>query len=301
MEVSIVVPCYNEESSIMVFWEKISSICTQNNIEFEIIFVDDGSTDYTLSKIKELTQKNHNIRYASLSRNFGKDAAILAGLKKVQGNYCAVMDVDLQDPPELLPQMLEAIKNPKIDCVETRRESRIGEPAIRSFFAKAFCKIMNAISNVHITDGIRDFRLMKQNVLDAVISIQESNRFSKGLFSWVGFKTICITYPNTKRINGISKWSFWSLFKYAANGIISFSTLPLYIPLIFGALLLLVGTVGFIYCLLYLKSISTPFYLFFITFMFGFNFLFIGFLGLYLAKIHTETQKRPLYIIREEN
>lgn len=296
MELSIIVPCYNEELTIKTFYNKVVSICNEKNISYEIIFVDDGSSDSTMDEIKKLCLNDTNIHYLSFSRNFGKDSAILAGLKKAQGEYSVVMDADLQDPPELLPEMIQIIKNSDIDCVETRRKTRKGEPVIRSLFAKIFCQVMNAVSNVNITDGIRDFRLMKKSMVDAIVSIKESNRFSKGLFSWVGFKTKCITYDNIERTAGCSKWSFWSLFKYAANGMISFSTLPLYLPLIFGVLLFLGGLVGLIINF----DSNRIFILSTMSIFFGLNSIFIGFLGLYLAKIHTETQKRPLYIIREE-
>ena len=298
MELSIIVPCYNEELTINNFYEKIIDVCAANNIiNYEIIFVDDGSSDNTISLIKELNEKNKNIHFLSFSRNFGKDAAILAGLKKANGEYSVVMDADLQDPPELLPKMLEIIKSEDIDCVETRRETRKGEPIVRSIFAKIFCKLMTAVSNVKIVDGIRDFRLMKKSMVNAVVSIQESNRFSKGLFSWVGFKTKCIAYDNIERNAGCSKWSFWSLFKYATNGLISFSTLPLYFPLILGGIFVIIGLTGLI-----VNPASERLFIAFLVSLFcGLNAMFIGFLGLYLAKIHTETQKRPLYIVREEN
>lgn len=231
MLISLVVPCYNEEESLPIFYKEASKIAQQMEIshgaDFEFIFVDDGSKDRTLQIARELHRKDARVRYISFSRNFGKEAGIYAGLKAAKGDYVATMDADLQDPPSLLPEMLELLLSGEYDCAATRRTTREGEPPVRSWFAKKFYQIINKLSDTEIVDGARDFRLMSRKMTDAVLSMAEYNRFSKGIFSWVGFKTKWIDYKNVERVAGTTKWNFWGLLKYSIEGIVGFSTAPL--------------------------------------------------------------------------
>lgn len=227
MSISIIVPCYNEEASIPLFYQEITKVLGSMNTPYELLFIDDGSKDGTLSEIKELALKDMHVLYFSFSRNFGKEAALLAGLCNAQNDYVAVMDADLQDPPSLLPKMLEILDTEDFDCVSTRRTTRNGEPPIRSWFARLFYKIINRISDADIMDGARDFRLMRRNMVEAILSMNEYNRFSKGIFGWVGFKTYWLSYENIERVAGETKWNFWKLFRYAIDGIINFSQVPL--------------------------------------------------------------------------
>ena len=231
MLISLVVPCYNEEESLPIFYKEASKIAQQMGIshgaDFEFIFVDDGSKDRTLQIARELHRKDARVRYISFSRNFGKEAGIYAGLKAAKGDYVATMDADLQDPPSLLPEMLELLLSGEYDCAATRRTTREGEPPVRSWFAKKFYQIINKLSDTEIVDGARDFRLMSRKMTDAVLSMAEYNRFSKGIFSWVGFKTKWIDYKNVERVAGTTKWNFWGLLKYSIEGIVGFSTAPL--------------------------------------------------------------------------
>ena len=231
MLISLVVPCYNEEESLPIFYKEASKIAQQMGIshgaDFEFIFVDDGSKDRTLQIARELHRKDARVRYISFSRNFGKEAGIYAGLKAAKGDYVATMDADLQDPPSLLPEMLELLLSSEYDCAATRRTTREGEPPVRSWFAKKFYQIINKLSDTEIVDGARDFRLMSRKMTDAVLSMAEYNRFSKGIFSWVGFKTKWIDYKNVERVAGTTKWNFWGLLKYSIEGIVGFSTAPL--------------------------------------------------------------------------
>lgn len=248
-KITVVVPCYNEEESLPIFYEEMERVRKQdfNNseneqeIEFEYIFVDDGSKDGTLNEMKQLSQKDSKARYISFSRNFGKEAAILAGLDASTGDFVTLMDVDLQDPPSLLKKMYDIIKKEGYDCVATRRKNRKGEPPVRSFFARMFYKIINKMSDVEMVDGARDYRLMSRKVVDSIISMREYNRYSKGLFTFVGFKTKWISYENIERVAGKTKWSFWKLFKYALEGITAFSTAPLIFSSIIGLLFCLVA------------------------------------------------------------
>ena len=231
MLISLVVPCYNEEESLPIFYKEASKIAQQMEIshgaDFEFIFVDDGSKDRTLQIARELHRKDARVRYISFSRNFGKEAGIYAGLKAAKGDYVATMDANLQDPPSLLPEMLELLLSGEYDCAATRRTTREGEPPVRSWFAKKFYQIINKLSDTEIVDGARDFRLMSRKMTDAVLSMAEYNRFSKGIFSWVGFKTKWIDYKNVERVAGTTKWNFWGLLKYSIEGIVGFSTAPL--------------------------------------------------------------------------
>ena len=227
MLLSLVVPCFNEEKSIILFFDEIYNVLNELDMDWEIIFVNDGSRDNTLAIIKDLSNKFKSIKYISFSRNFGKEAALYAGLNKSKGDYVVVIDVDLQDPPSLLPEMLNIIKTEDYDIVATRRVSRKGEPFIRSIFARLFYKFINSFSEIHLVDGARDYRLMTRQVIDSILELDEYNRFSKGLFEWVGFKTKWIEYENIERAVGETSWSFWSLFRYSIDAIVSFSTIPL--------------------------------------------------------------------------
>ena len=304
--ISIVVPTYNEEKALPFFYEEICKVRkTLSSEKFEIIFVEDGSKDATLDILKLLASKDKDVKYISFSRNFGKEAAIYAGLKKSKGDYVVVMDADLQDPPELLPQMFNFVANEGYDSVATRRVTRKGEPKIRSFFARKFYKVINKISDVELVDGARDYRFMNRKFVNAILSLEEYNRFSKGLFSWVGFKTKWLEYENVERVAGETKWSFKKLFKYAMEGIISFSNAPLNISMITGSFIFILSlialfTVGIFNIVGY--YISGIVYLGLgIAVLGGLNMIFIGLLGKYVARINTEVKKRPIYIINETN
>ena len=303
--ISVIIPCYNEEESIPIFMDRISQVASDlPDIDMEYIFVDDGSHDATLLILRELSNVNEHVRYISFSRNFGKEAAMLAGLESAIGDYVAVMDVDLQDPPELLPGMYESIISEGYDCVATRRVTRKGESRIRSFFTRRFYKLINRISKTEIVDGARDFRLMTRQVVDAVLSLREYNRFSKGIFGWVGFRTKWVEYDNAPRVAGVTKWSFWKLFTYALDGIIGFSTTPLAISSFFGFLFTVFSLVGVVFIalrrLLYGDPVagwaSTVCILLFVS---GIQLFCTGVLGQYLAKTYMESKRRPDYLIKE--
>ncbi len=306
--ISIVVPCYNEEAALPYFLREIRKVAEQMSatysLLFEFLFIDDGSKDKTLEFLREAAKQDNRIRYISFSRNFGKEAAMYAGLKGAKGEYVAVMDADMQDPPELLPEMYAALQGGEYDSVATRRIDRKGEPPVRSFFARCFYKIINRISDADIVDGARDFRLMKREMVDAIISMGEYNRFSKGIFGWVGFRTKWLPYENVEREAGETKWSFWKLFKYSVQGIIAFSTAPLAIASIIGLLFCLVAF--FMVIAIVVKTLllgdpvsGWPSLACMIMFMGGIQLLCIGVLGQYLAKTYLETKRRPIYIIAE--
>lgn len=306
-KISIVVPCYNEAQATPIFYEEICKTAVDfvGLAEFEIIFVDDGSQDNTMTVIRKLSNMDERVKYVSFSRNFGKEAAMLAGLQKASGNFVAVMDVDLQDPPHLLRQMYDGIKNEGYDCVATRRVSRKGEPPIRSFFARRFYSLINKISKTEIVDGARDYRLMTRQMVDAILSLKEYNRFSKGIFGWVGFHTKWLEYQNIERVAGETKWSFWKLFKYSLDGIVAFSTVPLSIASIIGVLLCAIAFV--MVCIIVIKTLiwgdpvaGYPSMMCVIFFVGGIQLFSIGVLGQYLAKTYLETKNRPVYIIKEE-
>ena len=299
MKLDIVVPCYNEEKNIKIFYDEINN-ALGNEIEWNIIFVNDGSSDNTLDEIKKID----DIYYISFSRNFGKEAAIYAGLKRTTAEYVILMDVDLQDPPSLIPEMISYIDD--YDIVATRRVSRAGEPKIRSFFARRFYKIMNKISNIELVDGARDFRLMNRNVVDSVLELNENNRFSKGIFQWIGFETKWIEYENLERINGETSWSFWQLFKYSIEAIVSFTVAPLYLSTVIGILFSIIAFISILFIvirtLLYGDPVSGwPSTISIILFIGGIQLFSIGILGQYLAKTYVETKNRPKYIIKEDN
>ena len=302
---SIVVPCYNEEETIPLFYKEINKISKEmNHLDFEIIFVDDGSKDKTLIKIKKLNKKDKRIKYISFSRNFGKEAAIYAGLEKSTGNYITLMDADLQDPPYMLKEMYHAIKEEGYDCVGTRRVNRIGEPPIRSFFARKFYKLINKLSRTEMVDGARDYRLMKRKVVNAILKMKEYNRYSKGLFSFVGFKTKWLEYENVERVAGETKWSFWKLFLYAIEGITAFSTVPLVLSAVIGIVFCIISFIMIIFIIIKTliygdKSSGWPSLVCIIFMISGIQLFCMGIMGQYLAKTYLETKKRPIYIIRE--
>jgi len=301
---SLVVPCFNEEASIPLFYNEIVKICASINEQFEIIFIDDGSRDKTLNILRRLANQDGHIHYISFSRNFGKEAAMLAGLRKSHGQYIVTMDADGQDPPSLIPQMLESVVSGEYDCVATRRVNRAGEPPVRSFFARCFYALMKKITDIEIVSGARDFRLMKRKYLEAILELPERNRFSKGIFSWVGFKTKWFEYENIERTAGKTKWSFRKLLLYSIDGIIAFSSKPLAIASVLGILLFIIA-LSFIVFIVIRRIVwgdpvggwaSTICIILFCT---GIQLFTIGVLGQYMAKIYTEIKQRPYYIIRE--
>lgn len=303
---SFVVPCYNEQEAIPYYYEEMmKQIPKLNGMEFEFIFVDDGSSDGTMDEIEKLREKDGRVHYISFSRNFGKEAALYAGLQKAKGDYVVTMDVDLQDPPHLLEEMYRTIKEENYDCVATRRVTRKGEPPIRSFFARQFYKLINKMSDADIVDGARDYRFMKRCMVDAIISMKEYNRFSKGIFGWVGFDTKWIEFENVERVAGETKWSFWKLFVYAIDGIVAFSTVPLTMASIIGLVFCLVAfimvLVIVIRALIFGDRVSGwPSLASIITFVGGIQLLGIGIIGMYLDKTYMETKRRPIYITKKE-
>ena len=301
-KISIIIPCYNEQEAIPYFYEEINKITKEINNDFEFIFVNDGSKDKTISVIKEYSKKDKRVKYINFSRNFGKEAAMYAGLEQSSGDYVAIMDADLQDPPSLLPEMLDFLeKNEEYDCIGTRRVTRKGEPPIRSFFARMFYKIINKISKADIVDGARDYRLMTRQMVDSIISMEEYNRFSKGIFGWVGFDTKWIEFENVERIAGETKWSFWKLFLYSLEGIVAFSTFPLSIAFIFG-ILFCVFAIAFIIVRTLIFGDATSGWPSLVCIMFlisGIQLCCTGIMGQYLSKTYLETKKRPIYIVKE--
>lgn len=304
---SIVVPCYNEEEVIEKYYEATTPIVQEMNIDYEIIFVDDGSKDKTAQLMKMLAEKDKHIKYIILSRNFGKEGAMYAGLCHAKGDYVAIMDVDLQDPPALLPEMLDTLRNEEYECVGTRRVTRKGEPKIRSFFARSFYRLINKMTKTEIVDGARDFRLMKRNMVDSILELQEYNRFSKGIFSWVGYRTKWLEYENIERAAGETKWSFWKLFKYSIEGIVAFTTAPLAIASFFGFIFCFLAFAGILFIVI--RALvepgsaidGWPSMMCLILFVGGIQLLTIGILGQYLSKTYLETKKRPIYLTRETN
>ena len=299
-KVSVIVPVYNEQEVISYFYDEITKVFSNINYILEVLFVDDGSSDKTLKIIEEYSIKDKRVHYISFSRNFGKEAAIYAGLNHVTGNYVAVMDVDLQDPPKLLPKMIAILENKEYDydIVGTRRVTRTGEPKIRSFFARKFYKIINKMSQTEMVSGARDFCLMRESVVKSIIKMAEYNRYSKGIFSFVGYNVKWLEYENIKRVAGKTKWSFWKLFKYAIEGIVGYTTMPLIWPFIFSFLFFLASIIVLIISII--KSLDFVYYSLCISlFAFGIILLFMGIIGEYLAKTYLEVKKRPIYIIRK--
>lgn len=303
---SFVVPCFNEEEAIPYYYEEMNKYIPKlEGLEFEFVFVDDGSRDGTMKEIEKLRNIDERVHYVSFSRNFGKEAALYAGLKKAKGDYVVTMDVDLQDPPYLLEKMYGYIKSGEYDCVATRRVTRKGEPPIRSFFARRFYKLINQMSDTDIVDGARDYRFMKRAMVDAIVSIEEYNRFSKGIFGWVGFKTKWLEFENVERVAGETKWSFWKLFVYAIDGIVAFSTAPLIIASIVGLIFCMIAFIMVIVIVVRALTFGDPVagwpsLACIIVFVGGIQLLGIGIIGMYLEKTYMETKRRPIYITRKE-
>lgn len=304
-KLTVIVPCYNEELALPYFYNEINKVSKKlSKVILEVIFVDDGSTDKTLEVIKDMVKKDERIRFISFSRNFGKEAAMYAGLNYATGDYITIMDADLQDPPEMLIEMYDNIKNGEYDCIGTRRISRKGEPVIRSFFAKLFYKIINKMSKTEMVDGARDFRLMTRQMVNAILSLKEYNRYSKGLFSYVGFKTKWLEYKNVERVAGKSKWNFFKLFVYAIEGIVGFSTIPLILSAIIGLFFCLLSFIMIIVIIIRTLIWSDPVsgwpsLVCIILFVSGIQLFCIGIIGTYLSKIYLETKNRPIYVIKE--
>lgn len=308
--ISVVVPCYNEEQALPYFIPELQQVAQtmekQYQVALEVLLVNDGSKDGTLSLMRTYARQYETVRYLSFSRNFGKEAAIYAGLEHAKGDYVAIMDADMQDPPALLPQMYEILRDEPYDSVATRRVNRAGEPHIRSFFARTFYRLINRISDADIVDGARDYRLMKRAMVDAILSMKEYNRFSKGIFGWVGFRTKWLPYENVQRVAGETKWSFWRLFLYSIEGIVAFSTVPLAVASVFGILTCLCAALAL--CFILVRTLlfgdpvsGWPSMMCVMLFLGGIQLLSIGVIGQYLAKTYLETKHRPIYILQESS
>lgn len=303
-KISIVVPCYNEEEMLEIFYNKINEVSENINAEFELIFVDDGSKDKTLDIVREFSQKDNRVRFISFSRNFGKEAAMYAGLKATTGDYVAIMDADLQDPPDLLKEMYETLLTKEYDCVATKRKTRKGEPVIRSFFSKLFYKIINKMSKTEIVNGARDYRLMTRQMVNSILELTEYNRFSKGIFSWVGYRTKWIAYDNIERVAGKTKWNFWKLFVYSIDGITAFSTVPLLISTLAGIFFCAIAFLMIIFIIvrtcIYGDPVSGwPSTICIILFVGGVQLFCLGIMGQYMSKEYMEIKNRPIYIVKE--
>lgn len=301
---SIIIPCYNEEKTVETIYAAVTDVMTNGQCDYEILFVDDGSNDYTEQKVCGLAQKDGHVKYYSFSRNFGKEAAIYAGLNNARGDYVVIMDADMQDPPALLPEMISTLESGEYDSVATRRVSRKGEPMVRSFCARCFYKLIRRISDADIVDGARDFRMMKRDMVNAILSMPEYNRFTKGIFGWVGFKTKWIEFENVERAAGETKWSFWKLFRYALEGIIAFSTVPLTIVSLIGVVVCIIAFLFLLFVVIRAVIFGDPVagwpsLICVISFLSGIQLLGIGVVGMYLSKTYLETKKRPIYIKKE--
>lgn len=303
--ITVIVPCFCEEDAIPIFYQEIEKVRSSlQGADFTYLFVNDGSTDRTMEVIKSLAQQDARVQYLSFSRNFGKEAAMYAGMQHASGDYVVIMDVDLQDPPALLPQMYRLIKEEGYDCVASRRVNRIGEAKIRSFFARCFYKLINHMSKTEIVDGARDFRMMTRQMTDSILSLCEYNRFSKGIFSWVGFRTKWMEYENIKRSAGETKWSFWKLFKYSVDGIVAFSTVPLAIASLIGLIFCLLSVIGIVFTIIrqLLWGISAYGWSSLVCILLlvsGVQLFCMGILGQYLSKTYMEVKRRPIYILKE--
>ena len=311
MLISLIVPCYNEEESLPILYEALCDVRkaeTSSDRCFEFVFVNDGSRDKTAEKIKELAANDKSVKYVFFSRNFGKEAAMYAGMQKARGDYVAILDADMQDPPSLLPEMIKVLDSGEYDVVAARRVTRKGEPKIRSFFARCFYKLINRMCDVEIADGARDFRLMKREVVDAILSLSERQRFSKGIFAWVGFRTKWVEHENVERVAGETKWSFWKLFRYAIDGIVAFTTAPLRLSTYAGFFFAFAGFVYLIYYFIraiilriYNEVPGYPSLLCFILFIGGLILMCLGILGEYIGRTYIESKARPIYIPSEES
>lgn len=303
---TLVIPAYNEEKAIPIFYKEARKVEEElHQVEVEYLFIDDGSSDATLDVLRRLSTEDSRVHYVSFSRNFGKESAIYAGLEKASGDYVAIMDADLQDPPALLPQMLSGIMEEGYDCVGSRRVSRKGEPPVRSFFARLFYKIMNKMSHTEVVDGARDFQMMNRKVVKAILSMGEYNRFSKGIFGWIGFKKKWMEYENIERVAGETKWSFWSLLLYAVDGIVAFSTFPLVLVSILGLLFCVAAFIAIIFIIVRTlvfgdPTSGWPSMVCIIMLVSGVQLLCMGIIGQYMAKTYLETKRRPLYLVEEE-
>lgn len=302
---SIVVPCYNEEEAIPLFYAATEEATKDMPVEIEYVFVNDGSKDKTIEVMRELSEKDPKVHYVSFSRNFGKEAAMYAGMKETTGDYVVIMDVDLQDPPDLLPEMYKAVTEEGYDCVATRRVDRKGEPPIRSAFANMFYFIMRIIAKVDMVPGARDFRFMKRVMVDSILEMGEYNRFSKGIFGWVGFETKWVPFENRKRVAGKTKWSFFKLFQYSIEGIVAFSTAPLVWSSIIGLFFFVASFVAviflFVRALIYGDPVDGwPSLACMITFFAGLQLFCTGIIGMYMSKAYLEVKGRPIYIVKEK-
>ena len=306
-KISLVIPCYNEEDSLKYLYKELEKVAGEMPyFDFEYVFVDDGSKDKTLEHLKDLAAYDSKVTYLAFSRNFGKEAAMYAGLCNATGDYVAIMDADLQDPPSLLPEMVTYLESGEFDSVATRRVSRKGEPKIRSFFARRFYKLINRWSDADIADGARDFRLMTRDMVQAIVKMGERNRFSKGIFGWIGYRTKWIEYENVERVAGETKWSFWKLFKYSLEGIVNFTNAPLQIASVFGIIFTFIAFIAIIFIIIR-KCIwgdpvsGWPSTICIIVFVSGVQMFCIGIIGQYLSKTYVEVKERPHYIISESN
>lgn len=307
--ISLIVPCYNEQEALPYFLPEVFRVAEEmaDNAEFELLFVDDGSTDNTMDVLRSFAKQDKRVKYLSFSRNFGKEAAMYAGFCNAKGDYIAVMDADLQDPPSLLPKMLELLESGEYDSVATRRVTRAGEPKIRSIFARMFYKIINRISDADIVDGARDFRLMRRDMVQAIVAMSERNRFSKGIFGWVGFRTYWLPYENVERVAGKTKWSFWKLFHYSIDGFVNFSQAPLTIASWIGVLFTILSILAILFIVirkLCFGGSSVDGWaslVCIISFIGGIQLACLGIIGQYLSKAYLEVKKRPHYILRETN
>lgn len=305
--ISVVVPCYNESEALPKFIEVLDGIIARMDyVDFQVVLVNDGSKDDTLEVMKNIARENPLVKYVSFSRNFGKEAGMYAGLSYADGDYVAIMDADLQDPPEFLIDMYDAVTKEGYDCAAARRVTRKGEPPIRSFFARMFYKLMGKMSTTEVVDGARDFRLMNRKFVDALLNCREYNRFSKGMFGWVGFKTKWIAYENVERVAGQTKWNFWSLFKYSIEGIVAFSTTPLVFASFIGLMFCLIAFIAVIFIVVRKFAFGDPVagwasMTCIITFLGGLQLFFMGIFGQYLAKTYLEVKDRPIYIVADTN
>ena len=304
-KLSIIVPCFNEEQAIPLFYEACAQTLAALDVQPELWLIDDGSSDGTLDAMRALSERDETVHYISFSRNFGKESAMYAGLEAATGDYIAVMDVDLQDPPSLLPQMLADIEGGEYDCAATRRVTRKGEPKLRSFFARQFYRLINRISKTEVVDGARDFRLMTRRMVDSILQVKEVSRFSKGIFSWVGYRTKWLEYENVERVAGETKWSFWKLLVYSLDGIVGFSTAPLAISSIMGFVFCVIAFVMILF--FFFKTLfwgdpvaGFPAMICIILLLGGIQLFCIGILGQYLSKTYLETKHRPIYIAKEK-
>ena len=305
-KISLIIPCYNEEEALPFFYKEVKRVMEGLDYSYELLFVNDGSKDNTLDLLKEYGKTDTCVKYLSFSRNFGKEAAMYAGFCNVDGDYVAMMDADMQDPPSLLPQMIELLETGEYDIVATRRITREGEPPVRSWFARRFYALINKVSDADIVDGARDFRLMKRQAVDAVVAMGEINRFSKGIYGWIGFRTCWLPYENVERVAGETKWSFWKLFKYAINGIVDFSEVPLTISSWVGMVMTVISFFVLLFIVIRKLIFGDPVAgwastMCVIVFIGGIQLFCLGIMGYYLAKNYTETKRRPHYIISETN